>query len=130
MNNSMTGGCKCGAVRFETDGGPAFSSNCHCRDCQQATGSGYMPVAGFLKDGVRVTGEVNKYFRRKGDSGSEVSEGFCPECGAHLFLQANLLGDFFLVYAGSLDDPAFAPTDVKQELRGIRITCVGSLQIR
>ena len=105
MSNRMTGGCKCGAVRFETDGEPAFSSNCHCRDCQQATGSAYMPVAGFPKDAVRVTGVV-KYFRRKGDSGATVSEGFCPECGAHLFARADVLEGIFLVNAAGLDDPA------------------------
>lgn len=81
MSNKITGGCQCGAVRFEAEGEPAFSSNCHCRDCQRASGSAYLPVMGFPKDAVRVTGEV-KYFQRQGDSGAFESEGFCPECGA------------------------------------------------
>ncbi len=105
MGNKMTGGCQCGANRFEADGEPVFSSNCHCRDCQQASGGGYMPVMGFPKDAVRVTGEV-KYFQRQGDSGASETEGFCPECGSRLFAHADVLEGVFLVRAGSLDDPA------------------------
>lgn len=105
MGDKMTGGCKCGAVRYEVDGDPLFSSNCHCRDCQRATGSAFMPVAGFPEDLVHVTGAV-KYFRRTGDSGAAVAEAFCPECGANLFGHADLLAGLVLLNAGSLDDPA------------------------
>ena len=65
----------------------------------------FVPVAGFPKDAVHVTGAV-KNFQRKGDSGAAVSEGFCPECGASLFAQAEALAGIFLVNAGSLDDPS------------------------
>jgi hypothetical protein len=105
MGDRITGGCLCGGVRFELDGEPAFSSNCHCRGCQRASGSAYMPLMGFPKDAVRVTGDV-KYFQRQADSGASESEGFCPECGARLFAYAEAYEDFLLVRAGSLDDPA------------------------
>jgi hypothetical protein len=105
MGNRTTGGCICGAVRFEVDGEPLFSSNCHCRDCQRASGSGYMPLMGFPKDAIRITGEV-RYFERKAATGTSETEGFCPVCGARLFAYAQAYEGIFLVRAGSLDDPS------------------------
>lgn len=105
MGNRTTGGCVCGAVRFEVDGEPLFSSNCHCRECQRASGSAFVPFMGFLRDAVRIAGEV-RYFKRMADSGLSETEGFCPECGVRLFAHVEALEGIFLVRAGCLDDPS------------------------
>lgn len=105
MANPTTGGCICGAVRFEVDGNPLFSSNCHCRDCQRASGSAFMPLMGFPEAAVRITGEV-RYFERLADSGSSETEAFCPTCGARLFARAQAFAGILLVRAGCLDDPS------------------------
>ncbi len=105
MENRMAGGCVCGAVRFEVDGDPMFCSNCHCRECQRASGSAFMPLMGFLREAVRISGEVT-YFTRMADSGTAETEGFCPICGARLFAHAEAYEGVFLVRAGCLDDPS------------------------
>ena len=29
----FTGGCACGAIRYECTAEPLYMGNCHCRDC-------------------------------------------------------------------------------------------------
>ena len=46
MKIPFTGGCACGAIRYECSAEPIMMFKCHCRDCQQVTGGGF--VAGLL----------------------------------------------------------------------------------
>jgi hypothetical protein len=39
----FTGGCSCGAIRYESTAEPIMMFKCHCRDCQQTTGGGFAP---------------------------------------------------------------------------------------
>jgi hypothetical protein len=39
----FTGGCVCGAIRYECSAAPIMMFKCHCRDCQQVTGGGFVP---------------------------------------------------------------------------------------
>jgi hypothetical protein len=108
MKIPFTGGCMCGAIRYECSAEPIFMGNCHCRDCQQATGTAF--TAALLVPGAAVTilGEV-KYYDLIGDSGSVVSRGFCPNCGSRLFGK-RAIDDMVGIMAGSLDDPSqFCP---------------------
>lgn len=83
--------------------------NCHCRDCQRVTGSGYASGILVPRSAVTITGNV-KYYEVTADSGSTVGRGFCPNCGSRLFSKPpnpELMG----IMAGSLDDPSyFQPT--------------------
>ena len=37
----MTGGCQCGAIRYEIVGFPLFLYTCNCTDCQRQSGSAF-----------------------------------------------------------------------------------------
>ena len=81
---STTGGCLCGAVRFELSEPAHAAGYCHCTRCQGRTGSGFSAQAAI--DGrvfELVKGEDVVKSWRHPDGGFE--KFFCPECGAHLF---------------------------------------------
>ena len=105
MATPFTGGCMCGAVRYECAAEPAMTANCHCRDCQRATGGAYASVFLVPRNAVRITGEV-KYYDVKGDSGNILSRGFCPTCGSRLFGKPAVVPDLMSIMLGSLDDPS------------------------
>lgn len=99
------GACLCGAVRYRIALAPQLRFNCHCRDCQRSTGSGYAPIAVFDAEAVAVEGEC-VFYESRGGSGHPVARGFCPRCGSSLFLRAQILPRRLFVLAGTLDDPS------------------------
>lgn len=104
MKTPFTGGCLCGAIRYECSAEPIVMGNCHCRDCQLATGTAFAAAMLVAVDAVTITGDV-KYHDVTADSGSIVSRGFCPTCGSRLFSKPpvpELMG----IMAGSLDEPS------------------------
>ena len=53
---TITGGCLCGALRYEARGAPTFSGFCFCADCRKASGGGSIGFIGFPASGLSVTG--------------------------------------------------------------------------
>lgn len=110
MTRHFSGGCLCGGFRYEGDAEPILSFNCHCRDCQRATGSVFAAAFAVPREAVKLQGDY-RYFTKKGDDGREVSRGFCPTCGSRVVSTLELLPSVYGIYASSLDDPSwFKPT--------------------
>jgi hypothetical protein len=106
MIKDFTGGCSCGAVHYECSAEPIFTVTCHCRSCQQATGSAFHAGIYVPSSGVKIVGDV-KYYDSKGDSGKRVSRGFCPTCGSRLFNTADILPNVIGITAGSITDSSW-----------------------
>jgi hypothetical protein len=108
----LTGGCLCGAIRYEADGAPDMTGHCYCADCRKASGSGFIPFMSFPSARVRFTGETRR-FTSKAARGGDAVRNFCPSCGGLVF--GGVVGQdaSHTVYAGSLDEPsAFRPAIV------------------
>ncbi len=101
----LTGGCLCGAARYESTGAGMFSIVCHCRDCQRASGSGGVPVLGVAKASFTHSGPIRQS-RSTGGSGQPAVRNFCGECGSLLFGTPESAPELVTIYAGSLDDPS------------------------
>ena len=111
MPAPFSGGCLCGAIRYESRAEPLFSINCHCRDCQRTTGTAYAPVLAVPRDALRISQGEPTYYTSQSDSGETVSRGFCPECGSGIFSKLSANPDIVGLKAASLDDPSwFRPT--------------------
>jgi hypothetical protein len=69
---NLEGGCLCGAIRYSISGKPRFVSQCCCRDCQRARGTGHTTIIGVLRSELSVRGRPATY-TSKGESGGEVT---------------------------------------------------------
>jgi hypothetical protein len=108
MNNgdkNYTGGCLCGALRYEARGEPLYQGHCYCADCRKASGSGFVPFIGFARSAVHFTGQTLKYTSKAANGGDAVRNS-CPVCGSLVFGGEQGQDDSFTIYAGTLDDPA------------------------
>ncbi|WP_409878663.1 GFA family protein [Dendronalium sp. ChiSLP03b] len=57
MAERIRGGCMCGAIRYECSAEPIAMGNCHCRDCQRATGSAFAAALLVPSSAVTITGD-------------------------------------------------------------------------
>lgn len=113
-----TGGCACGAVRYEARAEPIFENHCQCRDCQRRSGTGHGSYLTFPSRADVTTFGAATEWRVAGDSGSEKIHAFCPVCGTPVWLAFAAAPDLIAVHAASLDDPGrFAPTVVTYATR-------------
>lgn len=77
MNPSYTGGCACGAIRYEIPSEPIFQNHCQCLDCQHKSGTGHGSYLSFMRGGVKQTGSA-ALWDMVGDSGNVKTRAFCP----------------------------------------------------
>ncbi len=119
MTKPYTGGCMCGAIRYETSSTPIVESHCQCRDCQKRSGTGHGSYLTFPRRAdVTIAGEA-KNWRVKGDSGNEKVHAFCPTCGTPVYLTFVAMPDLIAVHTASLDDPSqFNPQMVTYSIHG------------
>ena len=109
--NNVSGGCMCGAVRYEADQPQLFTALCHCRMCQRWTGSPMFGSAAFVRESISFTKGEPKTHK----SSAVCERGFCADCGSSLFTLYSSGGVFdtvIFIGVGTFDDPEIAPPDV------------------
>jgi hypothetical protein len=100
----ITGHCLCEAVRYRITASPIASRSCWCRVCQYiGAGSATVNVC-FPSDAISIDGELRD-FRSIAESGNVMHRRFCPNCGTHMFSEAESRPHLIFVRAGTLDDP-------------------------
>ena len=119
MSAAYTGGCACGAIRYEISGEPLVMTDCQCRDCQRMSGTGHGSYLAFPDKGrVKLTGKAT-HWDHVGDSGNVKTRAFCPTCGSPVYLTSVAMPQLFSVHAASLDDPSrYEPQMVLYRIRG------------
>ncbi len=97
----ITGGCMCGAVRYEATEPPQEVGYCHCRMCQKTTGNLFYPYATFRSDAFRITQGEPKFYK----SSAWLERGFCANCGTQVYDHYLKGSDRVSASIGSLDHP-------------------------
>jgi len=104
MPTNFTGGCACGAIRYECSAEPIVMFNCHCRDCQLASGGPYSAVVYVLAKAFKITKGTPHFYNTSSEAMGHNKRAFCPECGSRLF--GGITDDGYGITASSLDDPS------------------------
>ena len=99
----LTGGCHCGAVRYEATGGPLHHAICHCTDCRRCAGAPMVGWIAFTADCVVLTqGETAVYA-----GSAHGRRHFCIQCGTGLFyFNDEALPGIVDIQSSTLDDAA------------------------
>jgi hypothetical protein len=98
-----TGRCLCGAVHVTIKSAPLISGQCHCKDCQRASGTGHMSLAFFKRDDIEISGPTES-FAVTADSGNINTRYFCPKCGGRIGGENSARPGIMGIAVGSLDD--------------------------
>jgi len=104
MSDTITGGCQCGAVRYEFKGEPFVGAHCHCNNCRKFTGAGHASNLVVPADGFTVTGEMSTY-EYKAESGNDMTRYFCPKCASPIYGTSSSNAKALVLRAGGFDDP-------------------------
>jgi hypothetical protein len=105
MKLPQTGGCLCGAIRYEISEAPMQVYACHCRDCQRLTSSAFSMGIVVAETGFRLNGVAPRALERRADSGRTAIRWVCPECGSWIAGPAR--DGLVRVRAGTLDDTSW-----------------------
>jgi len=104
----LTGGCGCGAVRFEITEPLTSATYCHCTRCQRRSGTAASANGKTTPGSFRIVegeGEIRSW---QPEGGSE--KAFCGRCGSALFSRTPGDPPGIGVRLGAIDgDPGIRP---------------------
>jgi hypothetical protein len=102
----ITGGCHCGAVRYEAEGEALTHALCHCSDCRRSAGAPMVGWTMYRLDAVKVTKGAVKVYA----SSEHGRRHFCPDCGTGLFYtNVEMLPGIIDIQSATYDDPDAVP---------------------
>src|ERR1700730_10369986 len=105
MIEVVTGGCLCGNVRYQYEGGLGPANYCHCEDCRRCTGSVFNIGVRIEARQFRIVRGSPRAFTKTGESGNSLTRHFFPQCGSPLYTTSPVHPDVLYVKAGCIDDP-------------------------
>ncbi|MGH7053718.1 MAG: GFA family protein [Stellaceae bacterium] len=105
MRLPQTGGCLCGAIRYEMTEEPQLVYTCHCTDCQRLTGSAFSMGVVVAERAFRLHGVAPRPLQRAADSGRVATRLVCPQCGS--WVCGTPRDGLVRVRAGTLDETSW-----------------------
>jgi hypothetical protein len=105
----LTGGCNCGAVRYEVIAPLIKASYCHCKRCQRRTGTAVSASAHPAEGTFRITAGQDRLRMWKPEVGGE--KWFCSVCGSQIYANNPSHADPIGIRLGAFDsDPGIRPS--------------------
>ena len=129
MTDEITGGCRCGRVRYRVAiaGLPRVYA-CHCRDCQTWSGSAFSTQFILPEAQIEVTGEPALFELTSPDGQRTSRQRGCPVCFSRVYNTNTRRPGLAVVRAGTLDRSdelsIVAHIWTKRKLEGVEIPAV------
>lgn len=121
---NLTGGCQCGAVRYEVRAEPLEVYVCHCRECRRQSASAFGISVIVPAEAFAITQGTLKTWTRSTDSGGRLDCLFCANCGSRI-CHTDGRERTISVKGGSFDEPPdltdAAHIWTSRKLRGVLI---------
>lgn len=102
----ISGGCHCGAVRYEVSGEAITHALCHCSDCRRCAGAPAVAWTMYKSQAVKVTkGELKVYA-----SSENGRRYFCENCSSGIFyVNEVILPGIIDIQSATYDNPDAVP---------------------
>ena len=107
MKLPLTGGCACGAIRYETTAEPIVMFHCHCRDCQRASGGPFTSFVIVPAEAFRFSQGSLRFHDSPSHRGGKTHRGFCADCGSPILAKTDANPDIVAIRTASLDDASW-----------------------
>lgn len=104
MTAVHTGGCLCGAIRYEITAPIKELRACNCTHCQRTSGTGASVNAAMPRANFKLTKGEPKRYADTAQSGRKLFRHFCGECGSPIYSYREATPEMVVVRAGTLDD--------------------------
>jgi len=102
----ITGGCHCGAIRYQIEGDAIVHALCHCGDCRRSAGAPMVGWTMYPATALKVTKGTAKIYK----SSEHGRRHFCPDCGTGLFyFNEQMLPGIVDIQSATYDDPNAIP---------------------
>jgi hypothetical protein len=100
----LTGGCQCGALRYEIRQAPLMVYNCHCTNCQRVGGGAFSTPVTVFEAGFAFSAGAPRVVEWAADSGTRRFGWFCGACGCRIAHGQVPTNGILSVRTGTLDD--------------------------
>ena len=104
----LSGSCACGTVRYEVTEPFETAGYCHCKRCQQRSGTAWSLNSMVASAAFRIVAGADAVRSWQPEDGN--AKAFCMHCGGHLYSGDPERGPVVAVRLGTVDgDPGIRP---------------------
>jgi hypothetical protein len=107
MKLPLTGGCQCGALRYEIRAEPLSLYVCHCTECQRQSGAAFGMSLMVPRPALVYTQGTPRRWKRTADSGRVLESDMCETCGVRPVNHPTANDKVSIVKPGTLDDTSW-----------------------
>lgn len=103
----LSGGCQCGALRYELTAAPLTLYACHCTNCQKQTGSAFVLSTLVPEHAFAFAKGKPARTEWKSDAGNPRFGWYCKDCGSRIANGQEGGPPILSLRAGTFDDTSW-----------------------